>query len=95
MEEPTPLAEEGKMEDAMRIKEEVKEQEDLPVPDSILPDNGIAEGQDAMVTGAATISIRETGEPLMITGEDGVVYRVSYFAGKALVTELLNGINCS
>lgn len=27
----------------------------------------------------ATISLPETGEPLMVTGEDGIVYRVSAF----------------
>lgn len=49
----------------------------MPDPESILPDTPIE--IDTPEVPAATISLPETsdGEPLMITGEDGVIYRVS------------------
>lgn len=59
------------------VKEERMDGE-AAIPETIIPDVGLppeavmSEGQ------TATISLPEgEGEPLMITGEDGVVYRVS------------------
>lgn len=77
------------------VKEESKEEEvALPVVDSILPDSTPMEATETEETTetTTTISLPETsdGEPLMITGEDGVVYRVSFINLKYSRAVVLN-----
>lgn len=51
--------------------EQIDETTGQDMPSLIIPDSGVSSGE------TTTITLPDNGEPLMITGEDGVVYQVA------------------